>query len=317
MSQCATLLHKFCQLKQGLDWHMVLLVVVLCTTCIPTALCPWLLYLSFGCSTYSCYVYTKEIPGLIFTGLILPVSIILSILHWGRIKTWYMRLENIMELIFSNYLKNCKFNNREEKLFTTQGYEANVKEMYWLTIIMVQATFLAGGQFLNDFLVEVSNSYSADPNLCCYYTTLLVPNPQINCLNASQVEEATPVICYKYELNIGQAAASAIGIISATGLIIYIIGYVSLKLIDKARLVILIVKTVAIAEITGLGVVIALVQVLHTSRAATVLGFMNLISKTLGMGVMIATSVLYFPVNKFRRSENRDGYEPINNDDPA
>ena len=133
------------------------------------------------------------------------------------------------------------------------------------------------------------------------------------------MEEATPVICYKYELNIGQAAASAIGIISATGLIIYIIGYMyaSLKLLDKARFVIFIVKTVAIIEITGLGVVIALVQVMHTSRATTVLGFMNLISKTLGMGVMIATSVLYFPVNKFRRLENRDGYEPMNNDDPA
>ena len=190
MSQCATLLHKFCQLKQGLDWHMVLLVVMLCTTCIPTALSPWLLYVFFGCSTYTCYVYTKEIPGLICTGLILPVSIVLSILHWGRINSTYlrilyMRLENIMELVFSNYLKNCKFNNREEKLFTTQGYEVNLKEMHWLTIILVQATLLATGQFLNDFLVEVSNSYSTDPNICCYYTTILVPSQEINCLNAS------------------------------------------------------------------------------------------------------------------------------------
>lgn len=227
-----------------------------------------------------------------------------------------------MELVFSNYLKNRKFNNREqeEKVFTTLGYEVSPKEMYWLTIIMVQATLLAGGQFLNDFLVEVSNSYSADPNLCCYYTTLLVPNQQINCLNASQVEEATPVICYKYELNIGQAAASAIGILSATSLIIYIIAYVSLMFLDKARSVIIFVKTVAIVGLTVLGVVIAFVQVTHTSRATTVLGFINLISKTLGMGIMIATSVFYFPVKKFRKSENRDGHKPITNEpqhDPA
>ena len=144
--------------------------------------------------------------------------------------------------------------------------------------------------------------------------------PTENCLNASQVEEATPIICYKDELNLGRAAASAIGIISATGLIIYTVCAIFLKFLDKARPVIIFVKIIAIVELTLLCVAIGFVQVTRTSRATTPFGIMNLISKTLGMGTMIATSIFYFPVSKFRKSENRDGNKPINNEpqhDPA
>ena len=84
---------------------------------------------------------------------------------------------------------------------------------------------------------------------------------EVNCLNTSQLEEATSIICYKYVFNLGHAAASAIGIISATGLIIYIICIVFLKVLDGPRLSmwsIIFVKGVAMVEValfcTALGV---------------------------------------------------------------
>ena len=84
---------------------------------------------------------------------------------------------------------------------------------------------------LDEFLIEESYICSStDPRLHCFSTST---NQKLNFRNLSAFEDnETFVTCYKYVFNTGHAAASAIGIISATGLIIYIIGLVSLKLFN-------------------------------------------------------------------------------------
>ena len=224
-----------------------------------------------------------------------------------------MTLE-VIEVVFSKFLKNRNPANREEeKLFIVLGYEANLKDMHWLFIILVQASLLAFAQFWDDFLLETSSSCSADSDLHCFYTSALnttnsmsnttdsmLPYQGLNCSNTSQVEEAASIICYKYVFNIGHAAASAIGIISATGLIIYTICVVFLKMLDGARWRKL-AKVIAVLQVLIFCGVLLELQFTHTHPATGILGTMSASYKTLSMGFIIVFSVSFFPVESFKK----------------
>ena len=255
----------------------------------------------------------------------------------------------VIELVFGKFLKNRNNNSREEeKLFIVLGYEVDLKHMNWLFLILVQASLLAFAQFWDDFLLEVTYTCSTDSILHCFYTTDLplpfqelncsntsqvpplpfqeincsnssqvspLPFQQLNCSNTSQVEEATTIVCYQYVFSTGRAAASVIGIISATGLIIYTVCVVFLKFLDGARLSIcsiLVVKLVAIFEVLSSCAVLCALQVIYTCCAATALfGITNSFFKTLAMGAMIANSVYFLPMDKFRKLQNGNGAEPL------
>ena len=204
------------------------------------------------------------------------------------------------------------------------GYEVMLKEMYGLNYLLVEASLLAFAQFWDEFLLEMSESCGTDSHLRCYYTNdSMLPYQELNCLNTSQVEEAISIICFKYAFNTGHAAASAIGIISATGIIIYIICIVFLKLLDGPRLSkwpIRVVKVVAMLEAISFCTALGVLQAIYTPRAPGIFGIANSFQKVWGMGILIMTSVLFFPIAKFRKSEDGDGYEPITNEpqhDPA
>ena len=122
-------------------------------------------------------------------------------------------------------------------MFTVFGHEASLKEMRWLFIILVQATLLAIGQFCDEFLLEKSYSCSTHPRVHCFSTTFLSLSGQhVNCSDIDTSDTGIHVmVCYKYVFNTGHAAASAIGIISATGFIIYIVCLMFLKLLNGIR----------------------------------------------------------------------------------
>ena len=73
-------------------------------------------------------------------------------------------------------------------------------------------------------------------------------------------------------------------------------------------------KSVAVVEVLLFGGFLGRLQVMYNSRATDIFGIINSTQKTIGISTMIATSVLWFPVDKFRKSENRDGYKQINNE---
>ena len=111
-------------------------------------------------------------------------------------------------------------------MFIIFGHEASLKEMRWLFIILVQATLLAFAQFWDEFLLEESYSCSTNPRVHCFSS-----GQHTNCSDTSD----TGIVCYQYVFNIGRTAASAIGIISATGFIIYIVCLVFLKVLNGIR----------------------------------------------------------------------------------
>ena len=307
------------------NWCKVLLVVILCIT--PLAVFDVLVYVTFACSTYECYLYINNIPVMICTmGMPLitfgVVGIILTtyyiyMTNIGQQKQFWNNILTVIKLVFSNFLKKPN-SEGEEEMFIVLGYEVMLKEMYWLNFLLVEVTLLAFAQFWDEFLLEVSGSCGTDSHLHCYYTNnSTLPYRKLNCLNTSQVEEATSIVCYQYVFNIGQAAASAIGIISTTGLIIYIICIVFLKVLDGPRLskwFIRFLKGVAVFYVFFFCTALAGLQTTYTPRAPGNIGIAKSLQKVIGMSIMITTSVYFFPVGKFRKSENRDGYEPITNE---
>ena len=234
----------------------------------------------------------------------------------------------VIEVVFSSFLVNRNSANKdEEKLFVVFGYEANLKDMCWLFIILVQASLLAFAQFWDDFLLETYSSCSADSNLYCFNITAdsisntinsilntthaRLSYQELNCSNTSQVEEAASIVCYKYAFNTGQAAASAIGIMSTTGLIIYTVCVVFLKMLHvdgaksfTAHIILLVAKIIAVLEVLSFCAVLGFLQVTHISHATGVIGKINSLFKTLSMGLMIAISVLFFPVHSFKKTQN-------------
>ena len=306
------------------NWCKVLSGLLLFATLPAMSVVLWLVSM---CSTdHACYLSIKEIPVLIPLGL--SGSMALLYTHWIEF-CHCTKVIKVIEVVFNKFLKNPNPTNKEEeKLFIVLGYEANLKDMYWLFIILVQGSLLAFAQFWDEFLLETSSSCSADSNLHCFYTSALnttdsmlnttdsmLPYQGLNCSNTSQVEEAESIICYKYVFNTGRAAASAIGIMSATGLIIYTVCVVFLKMLDGSKwhiCYIILAKLIAVLEVLAFCGLLLGLQFTHTSPPTGIIGKTNALCKTLVMGLMIALSVLFFPMDRFKQTAEQ--YEPINNE---
>ena len=196
-------------------------------------------------------------------------------------------------------------------MFTIFGHEASLKEMCWLFIILVQATLLATAQFWDEFLLEESYSCRTHPNLHCFSTTFLSLSGQpMNCSNINTSDTGILVtLCYKYVFNTGHAAASAIGILSATGLIIYIVCLVFLKVSDgiRSHKWLIICLKLAVVEMVIFCQVLFFLKTNHSTTAsadsAEYYAIGRSFCKTLSMSFMIVSSILSFPLNKFMKSE--------------
>ena len=334
MLQCPTLLRKFGKATVSAvsclahNCFKVLLLLLLYTTLPVVSV--GLVLMVFMCQDYTCYFCIKNLPVFITTAPVYLITLILLILYSRRVRNtrlgkWYLdKTSAITQLAFGNFLKkkrdhNNEEANEEEKVFTVFGHEASLKEMRWLFIILVQATLLAFAQFWDEFLLEESYLCSTHPQIYCFSTTLIPPSGQhTNCSNTSDTSDtfsifARHVVCYKYVFNTGHAAASAIGIMSATGLIIYIVCLVFLKVLNgikshKCRTTC--IKLSVAAEILIFCQVLAFLPILNTIRDGhlplpTPEYFATVRSsyKTLTMSFMIVSSILSFPWNKFREIE--------------
>ena len=330
MLQCPTLLCKFGKATWSAvtclvhNWFKVVLLLLLYIT-LP-AVSVGLVFMILKCQDYICYFCIKNVSVLINTAPVYLITIFLMILYSRRdqntrARKWCLdKTLAVTQLVFGSFLrKKCNVNNveeeEEEKVFTVFGHEASLKEMRWLFIILVQATLLAFAQFWDEFLLEESYLCSTQPKVHCFSAISLLP-PQgqpTNCTDTSDTE----IVCYKYVFNTGRAAASAIGIMSATSFIIYIVCMVFLKLLDRGRLhkwLITCLKILAVAEIFMFCLVLSFLPMIYPTRSgfsavATLDYFATVrsIYKTVTMSIMIISSIISFPWNKFRKT----GYERL------
>ena len=318
MLQCPNLLRKIGKATVSAvtclahNCSKVLLLLLLYTTLPVVSVV--LVLMVFMCQDYACYFWIKNLPVCIATAPVYLITLILLILYSRRVRNtrlgkWYLdKTSAITQLAFGNFLKKTRNpnneENEEEKVFTVFGHETSLKEMRWLFIILVQATLLAFAQFWDEFLLEESYSCSTHPRVHCFSRFSVLSGQLTNCSDIDTSD--TGIICYKYVFNTGHAAASAIGIISATGLIIYIVCLLFLKLLNGMRshkCLITCIKLLAAAEILIFWQVLAILQIDGGSFAGGILATVRSIYKTLAMSFMIVTSILSFPWNKFREIE--------------
>ena len=327
MLQCPNLLRKFGKATLSAvsclahNWFKVLLLLLLCTT-LPAVSVVMVLMVSI-CQDYACYFWIKNLPVFIATAPLYLITVLLLILYLRcvrntRVGKWFWnKTLTVTQLAFGSFFEKKGDRNNEEgdeeKMFTVFGHEASLKEMCWLFIILVQATLLAFAQFWDEFLLEESYGCSTHPKVHCFLTNFSSLSGQpMNCSDTSNTGRHV-IVCYKYVFNIGHAAASAIGIISATGLIIYTVCLVFLKVLNGIRShkwLITCIKLLLVAEIVLFWQVLDSLQMIDTNHGiivhavsteyyATVRSF----CKTVTMNIMIVSSILSFPWSRFRKSE--------------
>ena len=335
MLRCSTLPYKFCQatmtaitwLKENKREVLLVLLGLLSFTILPAmSVGLWLMSM---CSSHTCYLRIKVLPAFI------PMALSFCIIYFahpifGPGKCYYVKTSTVVEVVFSKFVKKRNSNNseeEEEKLFVVLDYEVKLEHMRWLFPMLVQATLLALAQFWDDFLLEVSSSCSTDSILHCFYitnlnttdlntTTSLSPYQELNCSNLSQVEEATFIVCYQYVFRTGRAVASAIGMISAAGLIIYTVCIVFLKVLRLSKCPIIFLKFVAVIEVLSFCAVLSYLQVNNSSQLQATHGLeiLNSVYKTSSMGLMIIGSIFFLPVDKFTKVLNRTNNYSVNNE---
>ena len=268
MLQCPNLLRKFGKATLSAvtclvhNCFKVLLLLLLYTTLPVVSV--GLVLMVLMCQDHTCYFWMKNLPVLIAAAPQYLITILLMILYSGCVRNtragkWCLnKTSAVTQLFFYNFLKKTRNHNNEDEeeeeeeeekmVFTIFGHKASLKEMRWLFVILVEAILLAFAEFWDEFLLEESYSCSTHPRVHCF----LSPSGQYtNCSDTSDTG-ILEVVCYKYVFNTGHAAASAIGIISATGLIIYIVCLVFLKLLNEIRphtWLITCMKLLAVAEI--------------------------------------------------------------------
>ena len=276
------------------NWKMLLIPLLLVplpaiSASLPAIFC--------HCTTYECYFYLKIVPVALSTLSVVLLAFILLMkvlcskcecIRNTKVVKWYWdKASSLTEVVFKHFLIEDD-NNR--KVFDAFGYKASHENMQRMSIILLQAIVLALGQLWDEFLIQESYICSStDPRLHCFSTST---NQKLNCQNLSENE--TFVTCYKYVFNTGHAAASAIGIISATGLIVYIVGLVSLKLFN------------GISCRKLLSIILCLIVIIEILAFATVLGYLQQqriigLLKMIGMGIMISSTCIVFTMDEFSK----------------
>ena len=282
------------------NWFKVLLLLLLYIT-LPVVSVGLVNMVSM-CKDYRCYFCIKNLPVLIATVPVYFITLLLLILYLKCVQNtragkWYLnKTLAVTQLVFAKFLKKKPDRNNEEeeekKVFIIFGHEASLKEMRWLFVILVQATLLAFAEFWDEFLLEETYSCSTHPKVRCFSS-----GQHTNCLDRSNTYW---IVCYKYVFNTGHATASAIGILSATGLIIYTVGLVFLKVLNGIRShkrLITCMKLLAVAEIVMFWQILASLPMIATIFTSTPVppatdATQRSFCKTLTMNIMIVSSII-------------------------
>ena len=275
------------------------------------------------CQTYSCYSNLQEKPVtillLIFgvTGVAVAPFLLFHGRHtkftklakFHRLFTRYVT-EPAMEHFFSSILKH-HIDENGEKVYIVLNYKAPREYTVQLFMYMIQLTGLALAQFWDDFLLEESYTCSPNPSIACFRTLThpVIYNQRLNCSDTNYLREnnITSVICYRFVLNLATATGSALGLVTTTALIVYIITLLLLKVskgISKkwwSYLTTILIQIILVILTITLTVFLC---IYHAKITSTYLSEFNVITKDCIIGFIITTSIYRFPWYHFKKIEN-------------
>ena len=140
--------------------------------------------------------------------------------------------ETVVKHVFDKFLKKHHNRNRR-RIYIVLNYEA--PEAVYTTILstlLIQMVAVAAVQFCDDFFIEESHGCSTRGLICCYNTDLW-SGQYINCSNNNN--NYSEITCYRFVSKLGNATGSALGVVTTTALIVYLITIVLLKVSNGKR----------------------------------------------------------------------------------
>ena len=213
--------------------------------------------------------------------------------------------ETVVEHVFDKVLKRKEIN--DEKIYIVLNYEA--PEAVYTTILsalLIQMVAVAAVQFCDDFFIEESHGCSTRGLICCYNTDLW-SGQYINCSNNDNYY--SEITCYRFVSKLGNATGSALGVVTTTALIVYLITIVLLKVSNgrggsKSRKCCTIIIQISVALstffLTGLFCWLKFASYFsHTKK-------INAISEILPTGIIIFVYIIFFPWYKFKAVDAAD-----------
>ena len=225
--------------------------------------------------------------------------------------------EPIVELVFSVMMKSY-IDKDGRKVYTLLNYKIPDIYIFGLFITVLNLLGVASVQFWDNFLFEESHGCTTDRTLYCFRNLPGLNTPRLDCSNTSYLENnnITSVICYRLVLSLGTATGSALGVVTTTALIIYLLTLLILKVskgksdrISCSVLSTMLIKIIIALVIIIVTLVLSIYQGIATSTDAKRL---ILLFKNFSIGYTIAYGTLFFPWCAFeKKEEDQDNYESL------
>ena len=204
-----------------------------------------------------------------------------------------------MEHVFGQVLTRYH-NNNGRRIFIVLYYKAPVAVYTTiLSALLIQMVAVAAVQFCDNFFIEESHGCSTGGLICCYNTDLW-SGQYINCSNNNN--NYSEITCYRFVSKLGNATGSALGVVTTTALIVYLITIILLKVSNgkggsKYRKCCTIIIQISVALLTAIftGLFCGLKFESYSSHTKII----NAISEILPTGIIILVYIIFFPWYKF------------------
>ena len=134
--------------------------------------------------------------------------------------------ETVVEHVLGKVLTRYH-NNNGRRIYIVLNYIA--PEAVYTTIqsaLLIQMVAVAAVQFCDNFFIKESHGCSTRGLICCYNIDLW-SGQYINCSNNDN--NYSEITCYRFVSKVGNATGSALGVVTTTALIVYLITIVLLK----------------------------------------------------------------------------------------
>ena len=222
--------------------------------------------------------------------------------------------ETVVEHVFDRVLRR-HYNKSGRRIYNVLNYKAP-KAVYTtiLSTLLIQMVAVAAVQFCDDFFIEESHGCSTRGLICCYNIDLW-SGQYINCSNNNN--NYSEITCYRFVSKLGNATGSALGVVTTTALIVYLITIVLLKVSNGKRgsesrkcctITIQISVALLTAALTGLFCWLKFASYYsHTKQ-------INAISEILPTGIIIFVYIIFFPWYKCEPVDNNGGKGKNNED---
>ena len=209
-------------------------------------------------------------------------------------------MEHVLGKVLTRY-----HNNNGRRIYIVLNYIAP-KAVYTTiqSALLIQMVAVAAVQFCDNFFIEESHGCSTRGLICCYNIDLW-SGQYINCSNNNN--NYSEITCYRFVSKLGNATGSALGVVTTTALIVYLITIILLKVSDgkfikrgkpKRRrkcCTIFIQISVALSTFFLTGLFCGLKFASYFSHTKKI----NAISEILPTGIIIFVYIIFFPWYKF------------------